>query len=195
MDTTIKYFTQNELKRLFNAIKNSGDRHALRNVCIFRVAYRCGLRATEVGLLKLEYYNKSKGELYCKRLKGSWNTTIALDKKTAQVLNRYIKEYGIKEESKILFESQEQKPISRKTLDYLMKHYCKMANIKDENKWHFHCLKHSTAVHLAESGLDIKEVQFWLGHKSVNSTLCYFQFTTQQQKMMLKKLEKHSMLV
>jgi len=70
-----------------------------------------------------------------------------------------------------------------------------MAKIKDENKWHFHCLKHSTAVHLAESDLDIKEVQFWLGHKSVNSTLCYFQFTTQQQKNMLKKLEKQSMLV
>lgn len=38
MDTTIKYFTQDELSRLFNAIKNSGDRHALRNLCIFRVA-------------------------------------------------------------------------------------------------------------------------------------------------------------
>ena len=195
MDTTIKYFTQNELKRLFNAIKNSGDRHALRNLCIFRVAYRCGLRASEVGLLKLEYYNKLKGELYCKRLKGSWNNTIALDKETTKVLNRYIKEYGIKQEVEFIFKSQEQKPISRKTLDYLMKRYCKMAKIKDKNKWHFHCLKHSIAVHLAESDLDIKEVKFWLSHKSVNSTLCYFQFTSSQQKTMLEKLERHNMLV
>jgi len=195
MDTTIKYFTQDELKRLFKTIQNSNDRHALRNLCIFRIAYRCGLRASEVGLLKLENYNKSKGELYCKRLKGSWNNTIALDKQTIKILNQYIKEYGIKEESKMLFESQEQKPISRKMLDYLMKRYCQIVEIKDENKWHFHCLKHSAAVHLAESDLDIKEVQFWLGHKSVNSTLCYFQFTTQQQKNMLKKLEKQSMLV
>lgn len=195
MDTTIKYFTQDELSRLFNAIKNSGDRHAVRNLCIFRVAYRCGLRASEIRLLKLEYYNKSKGELYCNRLKSSWNNTIALDKQTVKILNQYIKEYGVKEESEVLFKSQEQNPISRKMLDYLMKRYCQMAKIKDENKWHFHCLKHSTAVHLAESDLDIKEVQFWLGHKSVNSTLCYFQFTTKQQKIMLEKLEKHSMLV
>ena len=195
MDTTIKYFTQDELKRLFKTIQKSNDRHALRNLCIFRVAYRCGLRASEVGLLKLEYYNKLKGELYCKRLKGSWNNTIALDKETTKVLNRYIKEYGIKQEVEFLFKSQEQKPISRKTLDYLMKRYCKMAKIKDKNKWHFHCLKHSIAVHLAESYLDIKEVKFWLSHKSVNSTLCYFQFTSSQQKTMLEKLERHNMLV
>ena len=195
MDTTIKYFTQDELKRLFKTIQKSNDRHALRNLCIFRVAYRCGLRASEVGLLKLEYYNKLKGELYCKRLKGSWNNTIALDKETTKVLNRYIKEYGIKQEVEFLFKSQEQKPISRKTLDYLMKRYCKMAKIKDKNKWHFHCLKHSIAVHLAESDLDIKEVKFWLSHKSVNSTLCYFQFTSSQQKTMLEKLERHNMLV
>lgn len=193
--TTIKYFTQDELKRLFKTIQKSNDRHALRNLCIFRVAYRCGLRASEVGLLKLEYYNKLKGELYCKRLKGSWNNTIALDKETTKVLNRYIKEYGIKQEVEFLFKSQEQKPISRKTLDYLMKRYCKMAKIKDKNKWHFHCLKHSIAVHLAESDLDIKEVKFWLSHKSVNSTLCYFQFTSSQQKTMLEKLERHNMLV
>lgn len=195
MDTTIKYFTQDELKRLFKTIQESNDRHALRNLCIFRVAYRCGLRASEVGLLKLEYYNKLKGELYCKRLKGSWNNTIALDKETTKVLNRYIKEYGIKEEAELLFKSQEQKPISRKTLDYLIKRYCKIAKIKDKSKWHFHCLKHSIAVHLAESDLDIKEVKFWLSHKSVNSTLCYFQFTSSQQKTMLEKLERHNMLV
>ncbi|MBA5850265.1 tyrosine-type recombinase/integrase [Clostridium sp. cel8] len=195
MDTTIKYFTQDELKRLFKTIQKSNDRHALRNLCIFRVAYRCGLRASEVGLLKLEYYNKLKGELYCKRLKGSWNNTIALDKETTKVLNRYIKEYGIKEEAELLFKSQEQKPISRKTLDYLIKRYCKIAKIKDKSKWHFHCLKHSIAVHLAESDLDIKEVKFWLSHKSVNSTLCYFQFTSSQQKTMLEKLERHNMLV
>lgn len=195
MDTTIRYLTQGELRRLFNAVKISDDKHALRNLCIFRVAYRCGLRASEIGLLKLEYYNKSKGELFCKRLKNSWNNTIVLDKQTVKILNHYIKEYGVKEESELLFKSQEQNPISRKMLDYLMKRYCQMAKIKDESKWHFHCLKHSTAVHLAESELDIKEVQFWLGHKSVNSTLCYFQFTSSQQKTMLEKLEKHSMLV
>lgn len=191
----IKFFTQKELKKLFKIIKESKDRHALRNLCIFRVAYRCGLRASEIGLLKLENYNKVKGELYCKRLKGSWNNTIVLDKETKRILDKYIKQYNIKSDEDILFKSQENKPISRKTLDFLMKKYCKMAGIKDKNKWHFHTLKHSIAVHLAESGLDIKEVNHWLSHKSINSTLVYFQFTSSQYQSMLKKLEKSNMLV
>lgn len=80
MDTTIKYFTQHELRRLFKAIQNSADRHALRNLCIFRIAYRCGLRASEIGLIKLENYNKAKGERYCKRLKGVGTIPVYLIK-------------------------------------------------------------------------------------------------------------------
>jgi len=40
------------------------------------------LRASEIGLIKLENHNASKGELYCKKLKGSCNNTIRLDNKT-----------------------------------------------------------------------------------------------------------------
>lgn len=191
----IKFFTQEELKRLLEVINDSGDRHALRNHVIFRVAYRCALRASEIGLLKLEDYNKVKGELYCRRLKGSWNNTIALDKETIRIFNKYIKEYKLSNSNELLFKSQENAAVSRKTLDYLMKRYCKRASINDITKWHFHTLKHSVAVHLAESNLDIKELNFWLGHKSLNSTLWYFQFTTSQQKVMLDKIKNHNMLV
>jgi type 1 fimbriae regulatory protein FimB len=195
MNESIKYFTQEELRRLLKVINASGDRHALRNYVAFRIAYRCALRASEVGLLKLEYYNKAKGELYCRRLKGSWNNTISLDKETIRSLNKYIKEYQLSNGDELLFKSQESKALSRKTLDYLMKRYCELAIINDRTKWHFHTLKHSIAVHLAESNLDIKELNFWLGHKSLNSTLWYFQFTASQHKLMLDKIKINNMLV
>ncbi|WP_279233596.1 tyrosine-type recombinase/integrase [Clostridium estertheticum] len=70
-----------------------------------------------------------------------------------------------------MFLSQEKKPISRKTLDVLMKKYCHLAKISDIEKYHFHTLKHTAAVHLAESEIDIKELQYYLGHKSVTNTL------------------------
>ncbi|WP_153042922.1 tyrosine-type recombinase/integrase, partial [Clostridium coskatii] len=57
----IKYFTQEETKSLFNAIINLDNIHAVRDLAIFRVAYRCGLRASEIALIKLEDYNASKG--------------------------------------------------------------------------------------------------------------------------------------
>ncbi|MBP2033306.1 site-specific recombinase XerD [Clostridium algifaecis] len=194
-ETKIKYLTQQEAKSLFSTIESTCASHTLRDLSIFRIAYRCGLRASEISLLKLEDYNMDKGEIYCKRLKGSNNNTIRLDEKTKHILNKYIKKNGISSTSEILFKSQKNKPISRQTLNYLMKKYCSIANIEDKSKHHFHALKHTTAVHLAECDIDIKELQWWLGHKSVSNTEIYFQFTTKQQERMYAKLEGKSELV
>ncbi|EKQ50926.1 MULTISPECIES: tyrosine-type recombinase/integrase [unclassified Clostridium] len=194
-ETKIKYLTQKEAISLFNAIETSGYLHSIRDLAIFRLAYRCGLRASEISLLKLENYNALKGEIYCKRLKGSKNNTIRLDEKTKSALDNYINEYNIKYESQIIFTSQKNNPISRQTLDYLTKKYCSMAKIEDKSKHHFHAIKHTTAVHLAECDMDIKELQWWLGHKSVSNTEIYFQFTTKQQDRMYAKLEGKSEMV
>lgn len=194
-DTKIKYFTQQETKRLFEAIINLRSIHTVRDLAIFRVAYRCGLRASEIALIKLQDYNKDKGEVYCKRLKGSKNNTIRFDDNTKNVLDQYIFENNIIDDNEPIFKSQKNKPISRQTLDYLIKKYCKIANIADTSKYHFHALKHTTAVHLAESDMDIKELQWWLGHKSVTNTEIYFQFTTRQQERMYLKLSDKSEMV
>lgn len=194
-DNKIKYLTQQEATKLFNAIENYESSHSKIDLALFRVAYRCGLRASEIALIKLEDYNSSKGELYCKRLKGSNNNTIRLDSKTRECLDMYIKENNICCNSQVLFTSQKGRPISRQTLDYLMKKYCSLADIVDKKKHHFHALKHTTAVHLAESDMDIKELQWWLGHKAVTNTEIYFQFTTKQQEKMYAKLEEKSEMV
>lgn len=191
----IKYLTQQEAIKLFNAIKYSQSSHAIRDLAIFRIAYRCGLRASEIALIKLEDYNALKGELYCRRLKGSSNNTIRLDSKTKSALDQYIKQYNITCNSEALFTSQKKRPISRQTLDYLMKKYCSIAGIADKRKYHFHAIKHTTAVHLAESDMDIKELQWWLGHKAVSNTEIYFQFTTKQQEKMYAKLAEKSEMV
>jgi integrase/recombinase XerD len=194
-ESKIKYLTQQEAKALFNTIESAYTSHSLRDFVIFRIAYRCGLRVSEISLLKLQDYNASKGELYCKRLKGSSNNTLRLDSKTKSILDKYILDNSITSTSQILFQSQKNNPISRQTLDYLMKKYCSMAGIEDKSKYHFHALKHTTAVHLAESDMDIKELQWWLGHKSVSNTEIYFQFTTRQQETMYSKLEETSEMV
>ncbi len=192
----IKFFTQKEIKKLFRTIEDAKeeDKYWLRNLCIFRVAYRCGLRASEIGLIMASDFNQQRGEMYCRRLKGSQNNTIRLDMKTVKFLNRYIMENDIKA-SDFLFTSQEKRPISRQMLDKLIKKYCEKGKVATRDKWHFHSLKHSVAVHLAESGLDLKEVQYYIGHKNINNTFIYFQFTTAQQEEMYKKLKKRNMLV
>ena len=50
----VKYLTQLEMKKVFKVIEKDNSIHSLRNLTIFRVEYRCALRASEVGLIYLE---------------------------------------------------------------------------------------------------------------------------------------------
>lgn len=180
MEEKIKYFTQKELQKIFNKIEKRKDyKYNLRDLCMFRVAYRCGLRPSELGLIKIEDFNPFTKELFCHRLKGSQNNTIRLDDKTAKLLNKYVK--NNLDEDDIIFQTQNKSPVSRQLLDKLIRYYCEEAGIQDKTKWHLHTLKHTCAVHLAESGVDIKDLQQYLGHKNIQNTLKYFAYMSKQQ--------------
>ena len=66
----VKYLTQLEMKKTFKVIEKDNSIHELRNLAIFRVAYRCALRASEVGLIHLEDY-RLEGKCIVTGLKGA----------------------------------------------------------------------------------------------------------------------------
>lgn len=62
---TIKFLTLDETKRLFSRITDKRDK------ALFLTAYRHGLRAGEVGLLRVEDLNLKRLKIMLHRLKGS----------------------------------------------------------------------------------------------------------------------------
>lgn len=67
---SIKYFTLEEIKKLFSAIKDKRDK------ALFLLAYRHGLRASEVALLQLSDIDFKTGRIKIHRLKGSLSGNI-----------------------------------------------------------------------------------------------------------------------
>lgn len=192
--SSIKYFTDYETSILFNKIRKDQSRHAIRNRAIFLVAKYCALRVSEVGMLLVNDYIPKQQQIYCKRKKGSLNNTIRiLDEEVISALDEYLfVKPKLYPDSDYLFISQKGNPISRQMLDHLIKNYLLNTDIPKE-KQHFHALKHTRAIELGEHCFDIKEQQWWLGHKNVNNTLIYSQFTTHQQDTLYAKyLEYHS---
>jgi len=191
--TEIKYLRKKELKKLFNTIKATNwiRKYYLRDLIIFNIAYYCWLRISELSLIKLENYNKENGQIYIKRLKGSNNSTIILDKERRLLLNKYIRIYNIKNDDELLFKSKSLKPMTKSNIEALVKYYKNKANIPN---FHFHMLKHSIAVHLLEIWLSIFEVKHYLWHKSINSTMIYSSFSSLMQKEMYQKIEKNGLI-
>ncbi len=190
----LKYFSREEVTRLMQTCEKESGRHARRNEAIIKLALYCGLRVSEVGQIRREDLDADNWRIYCRRLKGSQSNTLRIMDnhifpRTQPALRKHIRILNAEHnDSPYLFSSAKGNPISRQQLDLIMKDYCKKAGIRDTGKWHFHTLKHTCGVILAESGLDIKEIQFWLGHKKVDNTLIYFQFTSLQQERMFQKL-------
>lgn len=191
--STIKFLYSAEKDALFKVIEQDTSRHRIRNIAIFRIAEYAALRASEVGMIRMQDLNFSlesnRKTIFIKRLKHSKNNTLRiLDDKVVKALIDYLEYRQCNDiSSDYLFPSQKGNPISRKTLDDLMKTYCLQANIPPQ-KAHFHVLKHTRAIELAESGLDTKEVQYWTGHKNIANTEIYLQFTTKQQEALYQKL-------
>jgi site-specific recombinase XerD len=161
---TIKFLTFDETKRLFENITSKRDK------AIFLFAYRHGLRASEVGLLRKTDVDLKTLRMMIHRNKGSLSGEHPLQSDEVRVLKAYLR---TREDSlPYLFPTRKGSPISRAMLDVLIKGYGEAANLPKEKR-HFHVLKHSIATHLLEKGAELRFLQDWLGHSNIQNTVIY----------------------
>lgn len=161
---TVSFLTLDETKRLFAVITNRRDK------AIFLLAYRHGLRASEVGLLQVSDIDFSALRIRIRRLKGSLSGVHPLQPDEVKSLRSYLRHRT--HDSPFLFTSNRQSPISRRMLDVLTKHYGALVQIPEEKR-HFHALKHTCATHLLEVSGDVRFVQDWVGHARIENTVRY----------------------
>jgi site-specific recombinase XerD len=169
---SINFLTQDEMRRLLGCIPSK------RDYAIFLLAYRHGLRASEVGLLHVTDLDLTQYRLRIQRLKNSLAGLHSLQPDELKALKAYLKER--QSAAPALFLSRNHTPISRRRLDELIKHYGKLASVP-ESKRHFHALKHSIATHLLDAGADLRFVQDWVGHASIKNTVIYAQLTSRRR--------------
>ena len=151
---TIHFLTQDELRSLFKGIQSKRDK------AIFLVAYRHGLRASEIGLLQRTDVDMKQGRISIHRLKGSLSAVYPMQPDVMKAIRSYLRTRA--DELPYLFLSNRNVPIGRFMLLRLMQTYGDQAGIPPE-KQKFHCLKHSIATHLLDAGADLAFVKDWLG--------------------------------
>lgn len=187
----LRFLTQKEKAELFNALAKDKGRFANRNRAIFYLSEYCALRASEIGLITISDFDRTKRTIFCRRLKGSKNNTLKIvNPKVYDALEYYYLERIQKPcGNNRLFTSQLNRPISRKTLDHLMKYYCSGTEIPRE-KHHFHVLKHTRAMELIEyDDVKLTDVQWWLGHQNIQNTMIYLDYTSNAMRSLFNKIE------
>jgi len=177
-----EYLTEEEITRLFAAIGKD-----VRSQAIFHVMYYRGLRASEIGRLRVEDYRAAVGRLFVRRLKGSNSGEFHITESERVALNRWLRVRG--KDPGPLFPSRNHKPLSRFQIFVLMKRYCAAAGIAPE-KAHPHALKHSCGTHLSARQTDVAVIQDHLGHVNIQNTMIYVQITNKRRDQFAEQLDK-----
>lgn len=143
-------------------------------------------------MLQIEDVDLPRGRIRIERAKNSQGGEYLLQGDEVKALKVWLQKR--KNNNPWLFPSRRGLPISRRTLDYMMKGYGKRASIPTDKR-HFHVLKHSIATHLLEAGADIRFVQDWVGHKNIQNTIVYAQITNRARDEQAKKLFASPLIV
>jgi type 1 fimbriae regulatory protein FimB len=149
------------------------------------LAYKHGMRASEVCNLRLDDLDMKNGNIVIYRLKGSLRTTQAVTEHKGEPLLNELKalrqwlRQRRDDGSDYLFTSQKGGRLDRSQFFRLFRAVAGEAGLATE-KQHPHVLKHSIASHLVSANGDLALVKQQLGHKSIGSTTCYVTMTDQQ---------------
>ena len=126
------------------------------------------------------------------RGKGRKERLCPLWPQTAEILRALLAETGIDPAAtQPLFRNRRGEPLTRFGVRYLLRKYARVARSAAPTlaakRVHPHTLRHTTAVHLLQAGVDLVTISHWLGHASVETTNRYAAVDLEMKRAALAK--------
>lgn len=167
------YLTKVEINRLYRAIeRNPNEVESIRDETLIKVALATALRISALLNLNIDDidFDNNVINVIEKRQKVR---SIQIGNNLQELLKNWIKirnEVYINTETNALFLSNRTQRMSDDAANYMLKKYCKEAEIKVIT---FHKLRASAACMLAKNGMPLKTIAKQLGHNSTEVTQRY----------------------
>jgi type 1 fimbriae regulatory protein FimB len=165
------YLTESEIAQFLAASKLG--RHGIRDYCMMLLAYRHGLRVSELTDIRIADVDMVTARLFVRRLKGSLSTSQPIEGDELRAIRAWQRQRSLDSKaahSPFLFLS-ERGPFTRQALNYLVRRIGHKAELRFQV--HPHMLRHSCGFYLANKGLDTRLIQDYLGHRNIAHTTRY----------------------
>ena len=154
---------------MIKGARRVGERLAERDALLILMAYRHGLRASELIALRWDQVDLKAGTLHVARLKNGSPSTHPLRGPELRALRAWKRKGGAA--TPYVFTSLRGGPMTRRTVHHVVAERAKAAGI--EFPVHPHMLRHATGFYLANAGQDTRAIQLYLGHKNIQHTVRY----------------------
>jgi type 1 fimbriae regulatory protein FimE len=159
-----EYLIEKEIERLIEAAKRRG-RNGARDAAAILLAYRHGLRASELCSLRWSQIDLRNGRLHVNRAKGGIESVHPLHGPELRALR------PLQGKSPYVFVTEAGTPVTTAWFLRMIGRTGRAAKL--EFPVHPHMLRHSTGFKLANQGEDTRSLAHFLGHRNLQSTARY----------------------
>ena len=162
------------------AAPDMNSKHERRDLAVLALLYDTGARVQEIADLVIGNIRIKTPATIQLTGKGNKTRIIPLMPQTLNIIKTYMAENNLLIESSItkpLFYNKSNENLTRAGITYILKKYVEIARKKHPElfspKVTPHVLRHSKAMHLLESGVNLIYIRDFLGHESVVTTEHY----------------------
>lgn len=172
-------FSEDEVTEIMKQVHNR------KHYAMLATIYSAGLRVSELINLKVTDIDSKLNVIWIRSSKGKKDRSTLLSERTLNILRNYYKEYKPR---RYLFEGMDGKPYSARSIQSILKKAMRQAGIQKRGS--VHTLRHSFATHLLEHGVDLRYIQFLLGHASPKTTEIYTHVSTKKLSKIVSPFDK-----
>lgn len=143
-------------------------RHGQRDATLILLAYRHGLRVSELVALRWDQIDLGQGLLHVTRAKNGTPSAHPVRGPELRALRRLRRGYS---ESPYVFMTERRGPLTTDNVRKLLARAGKVAGL--DFPVHPHMLRHACGFKLANEGHDTRAIQHYMGHKNLQHTVRY----------------------
>ena len=161
-----RHLRDSDVAVFFKAVKKR------RDVAMFMLMLRCGLRVEEVAKLSLDAIDYRRNQIIVRGGKGAKDRVVYISNDAADALAAYLRIRAPTEEQRIFLVEKgtyKGKPISVRGIQKRIEYCSKQSGISVS----CHQLRHTMATQLLNADADLVTIQELLGHTRIKTTMRY----------------------
>jgi integrase/recombinase XerD len=162
-----------------------------RDYTLLLTFYNSGARVSEITSLKRSQVRLGATSFLQLHGKGRKEREVPLWPKTARTLKLWLNASTVSPDSPV-FPSARGTPLSRDGVNYILQEAVqgavKTCPTLASKRVSPHVLRHTTAMHLLQSGVDITVIALWLGHESPETTHIYVEADLKTKEQALQNI-------
>jgi site-specific recombinase XerD len=188
---SVSYLTREQMQAILDS-PDVATFSGQRDRVLLMLLYNTGARASELAGLQIQDVSLESRMSVHIRGKGRKNRSVPLWRQTVKLLRSWLRQLDGAQDSPLLPNARGN-PMTRSGIAQRLRYAVQRAASEDRSLRSLqispHLIRHTTAMHLLQSGVDLSVIAMWLGHETIQTTHQYLDADLESKKRALACLE------